>query len=72
MLRPYLIELTEFPRQELNMRARINTIADSDRVVVLDAGKVIEFDTPAELVRKGGLFRDLVQEAGLMGMFEQN
>jgi len=40
--------------------------------VVLDAGQVIEFDTPAELVRKGGLFRDLVQEAGLMGMFEQN
>jgi ATP-binding cassette subfamily C (CFTR/MRP) protein 1 len=38
--------------------------------VVLDKGEVKEFDTPAELVKKGGLFRDLVQEAGLLGMFE--
>jgi ABC-type multidrug transport system fused ATPase/permease subunit len=38
----------------------------------LDKGEVKEFDTPAALVNKGGLFRDLVQEAGLIGMFESN
>lgn len=26
--------------------------------------------TPAELVKKGGLLHDLVQEAGLLGTFE--
>lgn len=29
--------------------ARINTIMDSDRVLVLHAGKVVEFDTPGAL-----------------------
>jgi ATP-binding cassette, subfamily C (CFTR/MRP), member 1 len=45
---------------------RINTILDSDRIVVLDQGKVAEFDTPAALVKKRGLFYDLVKEANLL------
>ena len=46
---------------------RINTILDSDRIVVLDRGAVAEFDSPAALVRQRGLFYELVREAGLLG-----
>ena len=45
---------------------RINTIMDSDRVVVLEKGEVVEFDTPAELVKRKGVFWGLVKEAGLL------
>ena len=45
---------------------RINTILDSDRIVVLDHGNVAEFDTPSALVRRKGLFYELVREAGLL------
>ena len=49
---------------------RINTILDSDRIVVLHQGSVAEFDTPANLVRNRGLFYDLVKEAGLLSAVE--
>jgi len=42
---------------------RINTIMDSDFILVMDNGKAAEFDTPAKLIAKGGMFRDLVQAA---------
>ena len=53
-------------RTIITIAHRINTILDSDRIVVLDRGKVIEFDTPSALVRRQGLFYDLVKEAGLI------
>lgn len=37
-----------------------------DRIVVLDHGEVAEFDTPSALVRRKGLFYQLVREAGLL------
>lgn len=40
---------------------RINTIMDSDFILVMDNGKAAEFDTPQKLISKGGMFRDLVQ-----------
>jgi ATP-binding cassette subfamily C (CFTR/MRP) protein 1 len=43
---------------------------DSDRIVVLHQGSVAEFDTPGNLVRKKGLFYDLVKEAGLLNAVE--
>jgi ABC-type multidrug transport system fused ATPase/permease subunit len=49
---------------------RINTILDSDRIVVLDRGKVAEFDSPAELIRTKGLFYELVKEANLLSSVE--
>lgn len=49
---------------------RINTILDSDRIVVLDKGEVKEFDTPQELVKQKGLFYELVRESGLLGSVE--
>jgi len=38
---------------------------DYDRVLVMEQGKVAEFDTPAELKAQGGLFARLVQESRL-------
>lgn len=54
-------------RTIITIAHRINTILDSDRIVVLEKGEVAEFDTPAELVKKKGLFYELVREAGLLG-----
>ncbi|EEQ34194.1 ATP-binding cassette glutathione S-conjugate transporter ycf1 [Microsporum canis] len=53
-------------RTIITIAHRINTILDSDRIVVLDRGTVAEFDTPAELIRRGGQFYTLVKEAGLL------
>ena len=57
-------------RTIITIAHRINTILDSDRIVVLDQGRVGEFDTPSALVKKRGLFYDLVKEAGLLDSFE--
>ena len=53
-------------RTIITIAHRINTILDSDRIIVLDHGTVGEFDTPAELVRQKGLFYELVKEATLL------
>ncbi|KAL2038498.1 hypothetical protein N7G274_008837 [Stereocaulon virgatum] len=57
-------------RTIITIAHRINTILDSDRIVVLDYGKVVEFDTPSLLVRRKGLFYELVKEAGLLDSVE--
>ncbi|KAI9506823.1 P-loop containing nucleoside triphosphate hydrolase protein [Coemansia spiralis] len=44
---------------------RLRTIIDYDRVLVLDKGKVIEFDTPYRLLQnKDGIFRSMCKESG--------
>ncbi|EEH10433.1 vacuolar metal resistance ABC transporter [Histoplasma capsulatum G186AR] len=53
-------------RTIITIAHRINTILDSDRIVVLDHGSVAEFDTPAALIQRGGQFYELVKEAGLL------
>lgn len=53
-------------RTIITIAHRINTILDSDRIVVLEAGEVKEFDDPKELIRQKGLFYQLVKEAGLL------
>lgn len=58
-------------RTIITIAHRINTIMDSDRIVVLDQGTVAEFDTPAALVRRKGLFYELVKEAGLLENVEE-
>lgn len=57
-------------RTIITIAHRINTILDSDRIIVLDRGKVAEFDSPAELVRQKGLFYELVKEANLLGALD--
>eukprot|EP00804_Cyclotella_cryptica_P002769 CCRYP_021220-RE/>CCRYP_021220-RE protein AED:0.04 eAED:0.04 QI:4107/1/1/1/1/0.71/7/473/383 len=39
---------------------RLNTIMDSDFVLVMDDGRAAEFDKPSALLSKGGLFKGLV------------
>ncbi len=52
-------------RTIITVAHRINTILDSDRVVVLDKGEVAEFGAPQELIAQRGQFYALVKEAGL-------
>lgn len=54
-------------RTIITIAHRINTILDSDRVLVLDAGEVKEFGSPQELCEQKGAFWQLVREAGLEG-----
>ena len=54
----------------LTIAHRLNTIIDMDKVLVLDAGKVMEFDSPHVLLSKpriedgSGLFKDMVNQTG--------
>ena len=40
---------------------RLNIIMDYDKVLVLDGGRVVEFDKPDVLIRKGGLFAKMIR-----------
>jgi ATP-binding cassette, subfamily C (CFTR/MRP), member 1 len=54
-------------RTIITIAHRINTILDSDRIVVLKEGRIAEFDTPYNLLQKrDGQFYSLVKEAGLL------
>ena len=66
MLQATLRSSTFKDRTIITIAHRINTILDSDRIVVLDHGTVAEFDSPSILVRRKGLFYELVKEAGLL------
>ncbi|KAH8086658.1 multidrug resistance-associated ABC transporter [Cristinia sonorae] len=48
----------------LTVAHRLQTIMDSDRIMVLDAGRIVEFDSPSELLKnEKGLLRHLVDES---------
>ncbi|KAI9931002.1 hypothetical protein MW887_010657 [Aspergillus wentii] len=44
---------------------RLSTIADFDRILVMDAGKAVEFGSPQDLMAiEGGVFKNLVENSG--------
>lgn len=44
---------------------RLHTVMDSDKVLVVDAGEIVEFDHPFELIKKsGGFFKHLIDQTG--------
>ncbi|CAH0557785.1 unnamed protein product [Brassicogethes aeneus] len=49
----------------LTIAHRLNTIMDSDKVLVMDSGTVVEFDHPHNLLQnKDGIFASLVKQTG--------
>lgn len=52
-------------RTILTIAHRLNTIMDSDRIIVLEQGQVSEFDTPEELLKdKNSMFYALCKQGG--------
>ena len=42
---------------------RLSTVADADRIVVFDEGRVAEVGTYQELIRRDGVFAELVRSS---------
>ncbi|NXJ21322.1 MRP2 protein, partial [Dicrurus megarhynchus] len=49
----------------LTIAHRLHTIMDSNRVMVLQAGRIVEFDSPEELLMKQGIFSAMAKDAGI-------
>ncbi|XP_075422206.1 multidrug resistance-associated protein 1-like isoform X3 [Ascaphus truei] len=45
---------------------RLNTIMDYTRVIVLDRGQIVEFDSPSNLLQKKGIFYNMAKDSGLV------
>ncbi|CAL1527543.1 unnamed protein product [Lymnaea stagnalis] len=45
---------------------RLNTIMDYDRIIVIDAGIIKEFDSPKALIENKGVFYHMCRDAGLV------
>lgn len=49
----------------LTIAHRLNTVMDSDKVLVMDAGKMVEFDHPHNLLKnKDGFLYKMVDQTG--------
>ncbi|KAG7392330.1 hypothetical protein PHYBOEH_006433 [Phytophthora boehmeriae] len=58
-------------RTVLCIAHRIETIMDSDKILVLDAGEVVEYDSPSALLQiKGGAFHSLVESSKAVGILQ--
>ncbi|XP_073087926.1 multidrug resistance-associated protein 1-like isoform X2 [Manis javanica] len=49
----------------LTIAHRLHSIINSDRVLVLGHGRIIEFETPQNLIHQKGLFFEMLTEAGI-------
>ncbi|XP_068114091.1 ATP-binding cassette sub-family C member 2 [Hyperolius riggenbachi] len=51
----------------LTIAHRLHTIMDSNKVMVLDAGKIIEYNSPEKLLQSNGHFASMARDAGIEG-----
>uniref|UniRef100_A0A8C3DL29 ABC transporter domain-containing protein n=1 Tax=Corvus moneduloides TaxID=1196302 RepID=A0A8C3DL29_CORMO len=49
----------------LTIAHRLHKFMDSERVLVLDAGRILEYDTPQNSLQQKGAFSEVVAEAGI-------
>lgn len=56
----------EFKCTVITIAHRIQTLLDYDKVVVLDAGRVVECDSPVALLKKPSIFQSLAKEGGVV------
>ncbi|GLH12006.1 Multidrug resistance-associated protein 5 [Gryllus bimaculatus] len=57
----------------LTIAHRLNTISSYDRVMVMDAGKVIEFDSPSNLMNiENSVFRQMMLAMGISSLQDSN
>jgi len=55
----------------LTVAHRLRTVIDYDRLIVLDKGKIAEFDTPWQLIQKeDGIFRTMCLKSGSFSELE--
>ncbi|MBN3303875.1 MRP1 protein, partial [Amia calva] len=50
----------------LTIAHRLNTIMDYTRVLVLDKGQIVEFDSPSSLIAQKGIFYRMAKDSGLV------
>ncbi|XP_043849386.1 multidrug resistance-associated protein 1-like [Dromiciops gliroides] len=50
----------------LTIAHRLHTIMNSERILVLDSGRIVEFGAPQNLISQKGLFFEMVKEAGII------
>jgi len=56
----------------LTVAHRLRTVIDYDRLIVLDKGQIVEFDTPWNLINKeDGIFRSMCLKSGSFSELEQ-
>src|SRR5207248_300080 len=55
--------LTNADRTTILVAHRLTTLRDADRIFVFDAGRIVETGTFDELLRRGGVFTELVRSA---------
>ncbi|XP_060815467.1 probable multidrug resistance-associated protein lethal(2)03659 isoform X2 [Bombus pascuorum] len=48
----------------LTIAHRLNTVMDSDRILVMDAGRAVEFDAPYVLIERKGYLNSMINETG--------
>ena len=48
----------------LTVANRLNTIADYNRIIVIEKGEIVEDGEPYDLMQKKGTFHDLVKHSG--------
>ncbi|KAF7362389.1 hypothetical protein MVEN_00585800 [Mycena venus] len=57
----------------LTIAHRLKTVIDYDRLLVLDKGKLVEFDTPFRLIQKeDGIFRSMCLKSGYFAELEMS